>query len=118
MLGLALALVGVCGGVSYLATQRTREMGIRMALGAQLHQVFALVLGSGLRLAVAGVIGGFVLALALTRLLASLLVGVNPGDPLTYGGVALLLLTTVALACSVPARRAVRADPMVALRYE
>jgi putative ABC transport system permease protein len=118
MLGLLLAVVGIYGVVSYAATQRTQELGIRMALGASPRQILALLLEQGVRLVAAGLLFGLAGAWALTRAMSSMLVGVSPSDPLTYMSVAALLSFITLLACWIPARRAMRVDPMVALRYE
>jgi ABC-type antimicrobial peptide transport system permease subunit len=118
ILGLTLATVGVYGVVSFGAVQRTREMGIRMALGASRRDILVAVVRQGLQLALIGIACGLVGAFALSRLLRSMLVGVKPGDPGTFLGVSLLLLTVACLASYLPARRATKVDPMVALRYE
>jgi putative ABC transport system permease protein len=118
MLGLTLAAVGVYGVVSFAASQRTHEIGIRMALGADRRDILRLVLRQGLSLVVGGALFGVLLAWALTRSMAAVLVGVSPTDLLTFV-TATLLLTGIGLwACYSPARRAMRLDPMVALRYE
>jgi predicted permease len=115
---LALAAVGVAGVMAFLVAQRTREMGIRMALGAQRSDVFGLVLGQGLRLTALGLAIGLAGALGVTRLLSSMLFGVAPGDALTFTVVSGLLTGVAFVACYLPARAATRVDPMVALRYE
>jgi putative ABC transport system permease protein len=98
--------------------QRTHEIGIRMALGAQRSNVLLLVVGQGIKLAALGVVIGIAAALGLTRLMASLLFGVSANDPITFAAAALILLLVAVVACYIPARRAIAADPMNALRYE
>jgi predicted permease len=115
---LLLAVVGVYGVLSYSVNQQAREIGIRMAMGAQSGRILRLVVGQGMRLAIAGLVLGTLIALAATRVLSSLLFGVSAHDPLIFGGVSLILATAAILACYIPARRATKVDPTIALRYE
>jgi predicted permease len=118
VMALVLSCIGIYGVISYVVGQRTHEIGIRMALGAQRRDVMRMVLGEGARMALIGVTAGIAAALALTRLMANQLFGVSAYDPLTFTAVAIVLTLVALLACYLPARRAVRVDPMIALRYE
>jgi predicted permease len=118
VLALVLACVGIYGVISYLVGQRTHEIGVRMALGAQQNDVLRLIIGHGARMALVGVAVGIVAAMGLTRLMANQLFGVSPHDPITFVGVAGLLIIVAVAACYIPARRAMRVDPIIALRCE
>jgi putative ABC transport system permease protein len=117
-LALALSSIGIYGVISYLTGQRTQEIGVRIALGASGKDVLRMILGEGMRMTLVGVAVGIAAALGLTRLIAKMIYGVGRMDPITFGGVALLLTGVALLACYIPARRAMRVDPIVALRYE
>jgi len=117
-LAVALATAGLYGLLSYSVSQRTQELGLRVALGARQNDVLLLVIGEGMRLVVIGLAAGLAAAFALSRSVASQLYGVKATDPLTFGGVALLLACVALLACWLPARRAAKTDPMVSLRHE
>lgn len=117
-LALALAAAGIFGVISYSVSCRTREVGVRMALGASPRAIQKMILREGLRIAGAGLAAGILAALALTRLLKGQLYGIGATDPYTFVGAAILLVLVALAACYVPARRAMKVDPMVALRYE
>src|SRR2546421_8621289 len=115
---MVLAAIGIYGVIAYSVTQRTREIGIRMALGAQKTQMLGMVLRQSMTLVIIGIVIGFLVALGLTRVMATLLYGVDANDVSTYAVVITLLSAAALLASYVPARRAMKVDPMVALRYE
>ena len=117
-LALLLSSIGIYGVISYVVGQRTNEIGIRIALGAQQRDVLRLMLGEGMKMALIGVAIGIAVALGLTHLMVNILFGVSATDPLTFLGVATLLVLVALTACWIPARRATRVDPLVALRYE
>ena len=117
-LALALACAGIYGVISYLVGQRTHEIGVRIALGAQRGDVLRLMLGQGARMALLGICVGVAASLGLTRLMSRLLFGVTATDPLTFAGVGVALALVALAACYIPARRALRVDPLAALRHE
>ena len=118
MIGLILGVVGVYGVVSFTASRRTREIGIRLALGATSRDILRLIWKQGIRLVIVGVAVGAIAAWSLARAMAHMLAGISPGDPVTYIAVTILMSAVGLLACWIPARRAMRVDPMVALRHE
>jgi len=118
VLALVLAAIGIYGVMSYVVAGRTREIGLRMALGAQLRHVRQLILRQGMMLAGIGLILGLAVVFVLARFLTSMLYGVSPSDPVTFVGISFLLAMVALLACYLPARRAARIDPMIALREE
>jgi putative ABC transport system permease protein len=117
-IALLIAALGIYGVISYAVSQRTRELGIRIALGAQRERVVRLVIGQGLSLTLAGIVVGVIGAYSLTRLIATLLFGVAPVDPVTFAGVSLLFVLVACLASYLPARRAAAVDPIIAMRAE
>lgn len=118
LLALSLAAMGLYGVLAYSVSQRTRELGIRISVGAERRDIYRLILGQGFALSMVGLLGGLLAALAVTRLMGSLLYGVSATDPATFISIALLLIGVALLACFFPARRATRVDPMIALRVE
>ena len=118
VLAVLLAAIGIYGVMSYVVAGRTREVGLRVALGAARSDVLLLIMKQGMSLALIGLSAGLLIGFGAARLMVKLLFGVNPSDPLTFAGVLILLGAVAALACYIPARRAAKVDPLVALRYE
>jgi ABC-type antimicrobial peptide transport system permease subunit len=116
--GVLLAAIGIYGVISFMVTQRTQEIGVRMALGATRADVLKLITGSGARLVAIGAAAGLLASLLIARLMASLLFGIGPADPLTFMAVVLFLAAVALVATWIPARSAAQVDPLVALRYE
>src|SRR6185312_16283998 len=117
-LALILAVIGIYGVMSWSVAQRTREIGVRMALGAEAGQVLAMVMRDAMKLSAIGLLIGLAVAIALRRVLASLVFDVSTADPIIYASVAILMLVSALAACYLPARRASRVDPLIALRWE
>jgi putative ABC transport system permease protein len=117
-LALVLASIGLYGVMSFAVSQRTRELGIRMALGARAVDVFRIVLRQGFGLIACGVVLGLAVSLAVTRLLASFLYGIRATDPITFAAIPIILAIVAGIACYIPARRATKVDPLIALKYE
>lgn len=118
VLAMLLGAIGIYGLMSHLVSQRTHEIGVRIALGARPAEVMRMVIGNGLKLALIGIVAGMAAAFAATRSMTSLLYGIAPNDTATFTGVAILFAVVAVAACYLPARRAMKVDPMVALRYE